>query len=389
MNRVILFLLIATITIAAKSQYSYFLGIETNLPRPGDNVSKQKISWHGNLFESGERVWDFSRINITEEAPVMKVRSLGDSALIVSERLERVIMKLNGDSLMKISAMSPDKKLDYNLPEPMMYYGLDDDKRLSSFFYSEGSLDCRRYLRQAGISSIEIVSRGKMITPELDSIRNVILMRTVRCGTSGISDVDSCSFARKRDNSILSQDSIWRYLVTDSLTHVLETYSWWACGYRYPVIETSRLVSYFNSVAVDSVKSAFYTSPRIQVEDLAYDEENEALRQWDQSLPFDNSYNEINHVNGRNNGLGCFEGHNSLCDVFPSAVETSTNISYSTGANDVLVTVNSCTGVQYQKIYLPGGSVNYSLDMSSLSRGWYVVTAVMGDEFFSFRVLKL
>lgn len=377
----------------------YTISLGTNSPRPGDRLKMEEVPLNVPTGPSGrDMLWDFSCVH-----PEGKSHSLryilhdDDTTLIALEDRSIASYRWTGDSLLVIATASPEKTLGFDIPDIDMVYGMTYGDHVGGYFYGEGTLDGMRYFRQAGYSSVHVEGSGRMITPDGDSLRHVLMVKYARMGTTHINPNMKESLAFTRDSMLLSQDSINTWLCSDSITHELVTCRWYARGYRYPVLTAKRVISFYCGVPVDSVSACYYSSPSSQIEDITDDELNERWREVEALEPFIPDVAETGGSGTKGThslieqGLGTLTARGNACDMWPRLIDGTVTISYRSQTHgSVNVAVYTPSGVQVYSNVIPSGDEygSHDCDLSGLSTGEHILTVVIGDDIFSFKIFK-
>lgn len=383
---IIIFVLLVNIVACA-----YYLNREYNVPRNGDILKAETLENVPTLTIGKEVTWDFSDMGVAYSDISIRYVKLNDSVMVRCKGKEMSYFAIYGDSISQTEYCTPDKRLEIIRPELLAVFPMGYTSCAADFFYSEGTIDGSYYMRQAGNSCTAIEAKGRLITPDCDSLRHVLLAHRYRVGTTYISPDFSKSFLNSRDGLMLSNDSILEWMSSDTITHSIDTYRWYAQGYRYPVIEQNIVRTYYNQVQVDSVSQTLYFSPKMQEEDLAEDEMNDSLRIVNRNEPW-----EFNRpVDNRNGGyqeenLG-FLAQGNVCSLSPILVDNSTTLFYN---------CESPTTIEV-RIYNIGGALmsccinnvpdrhgSLCVNTAQLRQGEYIVNAKIGNEVFSFKIFR-
>lgn len=294
---------------------------------------------------------------------------------------------MHGDTLDLEQQREPGKLLKYVIAEPWLTFPIGYGMSRESHFYGEGNLDGSRFLRQAGITQWDVSGRGCLITPDGDTLRHVLLVRQLRHGITGISPDFSLSLTISGDSSIMQRTAVESMLTTDSVTHHVETITWWARGYRYPIMQTERVITCFNGVPADSVKTAWYASPSSQVECLDYDAPNVEMRLANARETYEHP-----HRSPALNPQGLELGETGLvCTVAPTAVESTTTLNLTSEQHtDVTVCLYNTAGmVLWRRQCTVEGFTSLNCDMSNWPTGEYLLSITSSEKKISYKLLKV
>ena len=372
----------------------YQIDYATNIPRDGDRLVRKQVEMPIIQY-SDSMLWDFSSLPLKNSCSELRYISLNDSVLVRVEGRENTSFVYAPDGMKMVSSCGQGKKLDYALAERRIRYPMGYGDSISCYFYSEGTSGGTSFLRQAGVTSVAVVGSGRLITPDCDSLRHVLLTQYKRVGTTELGGDFDRSLSISLDSTLLSRDSIGHMLRNDSITHLHEVYSWWAYGYRYPILESERIVSFYKGQPADSVKVTYYVSPHYQMHYLREDSCNARCREVESLEPFDMpqySYTIKAPFSGRNPmDLGYIAGHNNDCELAPLIVDASTTLSYHVETqSDISISIFDVAGTRLHIRTVSGrqGYGSIVVDTSDLPSGVFLVTVEIGKEPFSFKIFK-
>lgn len=370
---------------------AYYINQEYNAPRNGDVLKAEELVRIPVTTIGNDVTWDFSDLSVDCSDISIRYIKLNDSVMVRCKGKEMSYFAIYGDSISQTEYCTPDKRLEIIRPELLAVFPMGYTSCVADYFYSEGIIDGSHYMRQAGNSCTAIEAKGRLITPDCDSLRHVLLSHRYRVGTTYISPDFSKSFLNNRDNLMLSNDSILEWMSSDTITHSIDTYRWYAQGYRYPVIEQNIVRTYYNQVQVDSVSQTLYFSPNMQEEDLAEDELNDSLRianrnePWDFNRPVDNRNGGYQEEN-----LG-FLTQGNVCSLSPILVDNSTTLFYNCESPTTIEVriYNMCGALMsccINNVSDSHGSL--CINTAQLHQGEYIVNAKIGNEVFSFKIFR-
>ncbi|MBQ9077157.1 MAG: T9SS type A sorting domain-containing protein [Muribaculaceae bacterium] len=377
--------------------------------RDGD-ILEMDIIGIPKILRNDSGVYDFSGCEMTGRS-VRKIKTYNDSFISVYENGSVDILDCRGDSVNVYGYRSPGINIGYILPEAIIRYPFNYGDEISGYFFSEGVEGVSGYLRHCGRYGIRANERGCLITPEGDTIPEVLMTTYTRCGAT-VADTDfSRSFRRQADSSMVSADSIGYHLLTDSITHRIVRQCWYANGYRYPIIDITYNLIYHYGIQSDSSSVALYYSPVSQQYDLSDDPENERIRQNDysgrvisspmigavstKSNAHSNPYQSAGDY--QENGGACSVNAGTIpamlnsCDVCPTNVSNSTivkvNLCETAQVKAMLYDSSGKTVWERENMYSPG-AYSIECDMSSLINGNYIVTVAVGKSEYSYKLVK-
>lgn len=400
---------ISLVFIANADEYN--LTIEGNTPRNGDILNKYYIRYFNNNKSGNNVIWDFSEIKPQKKFITSKYKYRNDSCFINIENNNIKYYQIKNNEIYHYRLSAPGKALKFPSEELSFKFPIKYGMVFSDYFFSEGSLDFSRYLQNAGKIEFAIIASGKMITPDGDSLRNVLLLREIRSSSLNIAPDFRNSFKMTNDSSLLTHNYIDNCIQNDSIINISEHYYWYAQGYRYPIIETRKVKSFYYGIAIDSISEAYYTSANDQIYELSYDVYNDSIRKLEADCSFNNifenstnnttystksrgnkTYNSQNYntSSGEYNSteLNIIKNH---CQLYPLTVSTTTTIEYQIyNGNNIEIRIFSASGaLVWQKSFMTESDCgNFECDINELIDGEYIVSVNLGSDIFTFKIIK-
>ncbi|MBQ2839286.1 MAG: T9SS type A sorting domain-containing protein [Muribaculaceae bacterium] len=387
------------LSIVSSNANEYSLTKELNMPRNGDKPTYHVIDFIS--FNDTSNVWDYSATQISDVAIVNKYSFYGDT-LLSRFNGENTTYRIIEDSLLCANVASQGKLLNFNRAELIKKFPMVANSTYGEHFYSEGTIDHNRYLRQSGISTTH-VKKGKLIIPDGDSLQNVLLVKNIRYGSTIINRDYSNSFCLSNDSSIISTDSIMWHLANDSITFCQEINQWYARGYRYPIIETRKVKSFYYNNPIDSISIAYYCSPYSQAHDLASDPLNEELRLDDATNVFQSNFGDIANTKSLNSfsnnsfspnndeNFASSLAYDENCNIKLNETSNNININYSSQPDCIVAVTlhNSAGALMWQTSEVARDSQgDISYPTHDLVAGEYLVTVFLKNSQYSFKFIK-
>lgn len=344
----------------------------SHLFRADDVISKQQVEYK-NPGRSGENVlWDFSQLQtinpgytLTYMEPVVKdsgyvmgniIIPLTDvpkpENLVVGKEHETTYFYcLRNDTLLCLGHENTVVRLWYIQPLLIGVYPSVYKERVSLLFNAEGMYSMQIPIRTHGTMAIEQDAYGMMVLPSGDTLRHVSRIKSLQ----KIIDLN-----KSEDSVSLSQPI------------EMETYRWYAKGYRYPVFET--ICSYNSSQ--NNNRHANFTTAFFYPPKEAY---------------FNEEYIEVDNDEKKNNEVvDPWEG--LTYNIYPNPVSTYVEVEmYLPQAANVLVHLNSLQGMPLLKKQLfnqPKGIIRFQLDMTSYTRGNYILDIWLNDHLVNEKIMK-
>lgn len=387
-------------TISISSIANTALTKELNKPRQGDKISLCQIPSIINLDDS--LIIDLSATKPMKDYKIA-YNDFKDTLLICTQNREAEVFSFSGDSIMLISHRKPGLILNYVIPEVSAKYPLNKGENITGLFFAEGTRAMRDYARVSGSYTLSADNNNyTLITPEADTISNLLHTKYIRHGSTLI-DTDFSISYKFGDSTVILPDSIIWHLENDSITHYIERHCLYARGYRYPILETRRHKVLYYNTAIDSSFVALYYSKYSQTHDLASDPLNEELRLEDATNAFQNNFGDIANTKSRNsfsNDLFSLNNDENItsslsddesCDISHLENSNHININYSTSPDCIVaVTLHNSAGAlmwQTKEVVLDSqGKISYPTH--DLVAGEYLVTVFLQNSQYSFKFIK-
>lgn len=316
-----------------------------NFFRHGDRIIKQQVEYVDPGRSGKQIIWDFSRLNtINEKYKLVYFHpDKEDTTRFVGmEHQTRYRYELKRDTLWMTGYANRLTEMNYDSAEAQLRFPFRYGDSLRTIFSGKG-LYCQKVdLIAKGETTATVDAQGMLITPENDTLKNVLRVHRLRNYTE--IDVDS---ARMR----------------------LETYSWYALGYRYPVFETVKSWVIKGDSTMEHFGTSFYF-PIKNLAELAEDPTNEAIRN--------------NEANANNVLL--------RCTTWPNPVENDLTVNYEL-SQDARVSFRLCDvsgrpWVSLPEKVLSAGNQQELIPMSGLPGGDYALYVTVDGYVKRVKVIK-
>jgi hypothetical protein len=253
----------------------YKLEVESNLPRPGDEIVKYQV-FYKTPGEGGTDVfWNFSDLEGPGEAYELVYDTI-NGILTGAEHRTRYYYKLLGDSLLLSGYENATTLMQNFQPELVQKFPVSYNDSSFTRFRGQGRYGDRLQVDVMGTVSSRADALGRMALPGNDTLKHVLRIHTLK---RAVEEIQPLPFHSQPNDALLlsppavSADSIDSRLQTDSLVMEIETYRWYAQGYRYPVFETVKSRNIIGGVPKDCFATAFFFPPQKHYY-LEDDEEN-------------------------------------------------------------------------------------------------------------------
>jgi Secretion system C-terminal sorting domain len=209
-RNIVLFLIVANSQLQSQVLTEY-----TNHPKQGDKLYKYKIEY-ANPSNAGKDIrWNFGSLK-QQTQPIgqcyFRKPNSSESSISLIDYRTVFDYKLSNDSVLLSGFTNPKAKVKYTHPELVLKYPFMYGDKAESSFSGEGIYCDRQKVKLVGNTVTIADASGVLITPDADTLK---VIRIYRRKTTMETGLDSC-------------------------TMLSETYTWYANGKRYPVIETDK-----------------------------------------------------------------------------------------------------------------------------------------------------
>lgn len=243
--------------------------------RPGDCLVKQQVEYKAPGREGENVLWDFSHQQPLDDHYRVSYEGVPDSLVVGQEHGALYRYLFRGDSLLLAGVENPTTLLANREPELQLVYPVAYGDRHEAYFHANGDYGNHLFLTARGKVSLKADATGTLLLPQGDTLRNVLRIRHVK----NISEqMVPYPFILPGD-TIFSPDTIESHLASDTLLMQVETYRWYAPGWRYPVFETVSNRYIVKGKPVEYSRSSFYYKPVDQYYDLDSDPANQVVRE--------------------------------------------------------------------------------------------------------------
>ena len=348
-------------TIVAGSMMGNEITKTHNLPQNGDNFTKTRLSFVAPGDSGKNVVWDFSQAQVVDGNTKVFYSVIDDSLINTTEYGTRYDFRLRGDTLLwrgyeNRSTFMRDSNAAIELIYPMRY----GDKATKPYCF-HGEYSRTMAVRINGNSTVLCDGEGVIYLPDGDTIADVVRVRRI-CNST-------INMMRKEDDTTRIMN-----IADTTMRRIEERYTWYAQGYRYPIVETIINTNFYRGKETGKQGATFVCYPSEQ----AYknnDKENQAVRQQTKS----------------NKGLGTFqissqsngdEDNSNISSIESSFVNDDIEISYKD--NTLKITFSNQTvnagGIDYVlcdmlgRVFASGNTNNPEIDINELPQGDYILS---------------
>lgn len=388
----ILLLLWAAVTLLLAQEQ---LQADLNMYRTNDTIVKQQVEYKYPGRQGTDILWDFGKLKIVDKKYTVVYEQSGDSLLSGTEHQTRYYYDFRNDSLFLSGYENPTTKVIYSSPELLMRFPMKLGDKTESYYQGSGVYCDKLDIKAYGTSISTVDATGMIILPGGDTLRHVMRVHTTKLisektgplllDTAVVSISDST-----KQLSAFSADSINYYLQADTSVLMVNTYRWYAAGYRYPVFEAVSTGSSPNRTKAEYFATAFYFPPDKHTY-LKNDGKNTSLQA--ELLEKDKKQGENAENSGNNvEGSVVIDDIEFTYNYYPNPVESQLNFEYYLSKDaKVSFGLYSITGVMVYRSPIKSlgtGTHSETIDMGYCSRGEYVLTILVNNRPFSEKILK-
>ena len=365
------------------------LNSSCNLPRPGDRLVKQQVDYKAPGGKGVGVVWDFSDQTPLNDHYELNYRSLDvhSDTLVGTEHRTMYYYHLRGDSLYSLGYENPTTLITYRKPETLLVFPFTYGRTFTDYFEGTGSYCSRLDIHVQGKSQVTADASGMLVLPGGDTLRHVLrvhhrkrMVESMEPFTPGSSlRADTVPF-------VLDRDSIDWYLANDSSSLQVDTWRWYAEGYRYPVFESVEGSVCRQGSESPYFATSFYYPPHEQYYALDDDSDNRERRDG-----FVEKEYSVSNGNGEDgNGKDYSDERISYGISIDAQGELKIDYLLNESA-DVLIGLYDLQGRQLSDVRRqekPVGRYTETLSLAGFPDGEYLLRLVVGGKTYGEKVLK-
>ncbi|WP_455587098.1 T9SS type A sorting domain-containing protein [Bacteroides sp.] len=374
MRNVVLFTLLFAFSSTLFGQVCF----EQNALRIADEIVKQQIEYK-EPGDCGENVfWDFSQIRVINDSyslnysacsdTVSYNKCIGTPEVIVGMQHATAYQYLQKkDSLFLIGYYNPILSMNYDKPLLSMIYPLNYGESAEETYACSGFYSSEDTIREKGTMYLHADAIGELLLPSGDTLNHVLRVKMLHT----IVHVDSLHI-EEIDKKIM-----------------VESYSWYIQGYRYPIFESTRSCLICDSSRQELFKTAFFYSPEEQ-EYLPDDPVNHVLREEENILISRTSKSVGANLLSKNDLRTRFSSFD--CRVYPNPVIDMINVEYmlEKGSKVQAVLYSNDGKVLFDSslLYKKKGTHNLSIPCEALFPGTYVLHLISDSNTITKKITK-
>ena len=390
MKLFLFFMLAVTTPVQIFAQYS--LERTTHLPRPGDRLGKQEVAYESPGDKGTGMVWDFSELENKNADYELRYTSPhpGSDTIIGIEHRTMYRYQLSGDTLFTPGYENSTTRIGYRIPESLLVFPFPYGRSLTTCFGGEGNYCNRLGIDICGKSTVTADATGLMILPGGDTLRHVLRVHTCklvfeRMGHGHAHAVDGPDTIA---GPVCYRDSVKRYLADDSAHFQIDTWRWYAEGYRYPVFESIHSAICKSGKKSTHFSTSFYYPPKEQYYGLGGDPENQEKRDGRETDDRPEAFRTENP--GEKDDGHKYEDEFIRYACHSDGQEVSLSYTLKTDS-DVSMELYDIQGRRHsavQKACQGAGSYREQLPLGELTAGEYLLRIAVGDKTYGEKILK-
>ena len=343
--------------------------------RAGDELSREVVAFDGNGTNGRNVVWDLQEMEVIDNG--YKTRYGGAETvpwLVASyEGLTGHQYLANEDGAYLLARRTTTSQMAYDIPEQVQRFSMHYGDSIMGIYGGTGSYGDKLFVREYGNYVTRMDATGNIILPDGDTLRHVSRQTTDRWVYADIALADSLQMVYGDSIPVYTEDSIRYNIATDVPMQRVREERWYAAGYRYPILETIECRNATDDQLVS--KATLYYPPSAQENQLAYDEENQMIR----NLIARGEYQKEGDTGSDSNT------ESIIHYTFSQNQEAGTvTISYSLDATaTVRFVLASAMGMVYQTVEqtnAEGAGYSVTLNYNGLPRGQYIVYISAGGQ---------
>ncbi len=236
-----------------------------NMFRANDIIVKQQVEYKNPGRQGTGVLWDFRQLKTVDSKYTVVYEQTGDSLLSGTEHHTRYYYGLRNDSLFLTGYENPTTKVVYDSPELLLRFPLKLGDKAEGYYQGRGAYCDKLDIKVYGTSSSTADASGMIILPSGDTLRHVTRVRTTKLVSERngplLADTATATPDSTGQPSAFSIDSINYFLQSDTGVLVIDTYRWYAAGYRYPVFEIVSAGNLATGAQSEYFSTAFYFPP--------------------------------------------------------------------------------------------------------------------------------
>jgi hypothetical protein len=363
-----------------------------NAPRGGDEIIKQRVEYKDPGRDGENVIWNFGQLQSIDPEYTLtyyNVPLYSDSTYLVLrdtipateitegdliigiEHHTGYFYRMLGDTLFTIGFENPVVLMKHNPPLLTVPFPFAYDTEVQSNYNSKGLYSLSVPITTKGSISLKADAYGKMVLPSGDTLDHVLRIKTFQT----IEDTDTTTLENEA-----------------KLKMEIETYRWYAKGYRYPVFETTHTFDISDTAKTEIFATSFFYPP---IEHYYLEQDSANLAVLD-SLWHLTDTPQITYNNNEDDDYGQGENSNTPLNLkynyYPNPVRDILYIEYyfeaEVSVSIQLFDINGIPVLTIPKGTLRKGFYIEEIECATLTAGSYVLRLEVGEEVVSGVVIK-
>lgn len=243
----------------------FALSAACQMLRDGDVLERLSVSFVRPTGSGENCFWDFSSINDGDKTSRIEIVSANDTLFCVLSGQTMHKYKMLGEELHAIGYENRTTVFRDTASARVLAFPFGYGQSSTASYRYGGKYALDRELIEEGVIYSEADAAGRMVTPSLDTLDNVLRVH-----------VETRSWQKLLKVYETLSDTVVRDSLIENRT---DFYFWYAEGYRYPVLE-SRSSGYYigGKLAGSLTRESYYFSPEDQLF-LPFDDDNSRVRE--------------------------------------------------------------------------------------------------------------
>lgn len=336
-------------------------------PAGGDKIAR----YEANYIPAGQvgkaAIWDFSNLEVVKDKEEEVFVAANDTVTGYGLATNRYVGYKDGLNIVGYSGRNFYVK--YLRCKTLLQYPMAFGHRFTSLYYGEGMYSHKLYMTVYGRSDVEADAMGTLILPQGDTLRNVL--RVHEAARVGQLLADSIGVWCNGDSTSYSLENIDHRLASDSLLWLIDSYRWYASGYRYPVFETAVTTIVNRNDSIRHFARSYYY-PIDEQKLCDEDQRVEALE--------DERHSERTLLNGTSNdGLTPSFGYRcSLTNT--GTLKLCLALKHQSTVSAQLTSVNGMVVAQMEDVEAKSGNFYHAFDVSTFISGAYLLSVTVNGQ---------
>lgn len=305
--------------------------------------------------------WDFTQAQVLDGNSRVCYRVVDDTLFNATKQGCRYDFRLRGDTLLWRGYETRSAYMRDSISAIEMIYPMRYGDKVSKPYCFHGEYSRTMSVRINGSSTVFCDGEGVVYLPDGDTITDVIRVHHI-CNST-------INMMRKEDDTTRIMN-----VADTTMRRIEERYTWYARGYRYPIVETIINTNFFRGKETGKQGATFICYPSEQ----AYknkDKENQAVRQQTKSNKVLGTYLMSNQSNGdvNNSNAPLIESSMTNNDIEITYKDNVLKITFSTQ-------IISVGGVDYVlcdvlgRVFASGNTNNPIIEITELPQGDYILS---------------